>query len=743
MNLSVLQNDNSSSLHSPSGAGVATAKYPSFNQVALESHHAISSSDSISCSSLSPIASTISASSPTSSISAATQQSFFQQGLLLDPRSPALLIQPSLTAAVSPTASQLTEENMDESGPFVCCWENCNQEFQMLESLVMHLDRGHTISMDKYVCLWKDCARSRKPFDARYKLITHLRCHTGEKPYKCEYPTCTRSFSRLENLKLHVRTHTGEKPYECHYEGCTKKFNNTSDRAKHMKTHITRKPYVCKYPGCGKSYTDPSSMRKHIKYTHKLKERQEEAGHHHHDGMMVLSNGPLSHHRRKRESSSTSGSSASPTTPNAQAAARFVHPLPNIHGAVTIGHSINGQLIQTLPSPTVLSSTSGNTPVVNSNGTAVTLSTNQIQQPQLIPVPLVHLPGAPSSTAQPVSFIPSLAQASQIITQGGAVAATQPQPQPTPQQHQQQQVVMLLPSPAMAANAGRDIVAISSPQQQNATVATKIQQQQRSLPQLQQQQNFKQPTSLPPIQVLQQAASVANNGQIVETVPTSAATLTVINEEEQLRLQIAHLQQQLLQSQQAQLIAQQQVAQLQMKHHHHHHQTNNKAGLAVEQLNEKQIQTSLPVSSSQHGMTTLGGSPVKISPPKFTIVTSSWPGCDNSAAGTTATALVAVPPTTSVNKSQTLITSRSSSPPPSSPPHPLSLPPSSSVARKASGQILLTSSVPILSPTGQTTVLPTQLPVMLGQPTAPPVIPIVQSQGVSQRQILYMTPSTS
>ena len=170
-----------------------------------------------------------------------------------------------------------TEEGEEGGGPQVCLWDECNLEFPSLSSLVVHLDRGHTAAMVTYRCLWKGCQREMKPFDARYKLITHLRCHTGEKPYKCDVQGCSRSFSRLENLKLHVRTHTGEKPYACHYENCNKRFNNTSDRAKHMKTHITRKPYACKVPGCNKSYTDPSSMRKHVKFAHRMRENSSES----------------------------------------------------------------------------------------------------------------------------------------------------------------------------------------------------------------------------------------------------------------------------------------------------------------------------------------------------------------------------------------------------------------------------------------------------------------------------------
>ena len=150
-----------------------------------------------------------------------------------------------------------------------CQWENCGLHFQTLQQLVSHIEHDHAHSLPTYACRWTGCSRGLKPFDARYKLITHLRCHTGERPYRCNHAGCTRRFSRLENLKLHMRTHTGEKPYTCHHEGCTKRFNNTSDRAKHMKTHIVKKPYACKFPGCDKAYTDPSSMRKHTKFAHK------------------------------------------------------------------------------------------------------------------------------------------------------------------------------------------------------------------------------------------------------------------------------------------------------------------------------------------------------------------------------------------------------------------------------------------------------------------------------------------
>lgn len=137
--------------------------------------------------------------------------------------------------------------------------------FESLEYLAIHVTQIHAVASADglYYCRWQSCQRTLRGFNARYKLLVHVRTHTKEKPHQCNL--CDKRFSRAENLKIHIRSHSGEKPYVCNFEGCTKAYSNSSDRFKHTRTHSMEKPYMCKVPGCQKRYTDPSSLRKHVK----------------------------------------------------------------------------------------------------------------------------------------------------------------------------------------------------------------------------------------------------------------------------------------------------------------------------------------------------------------------------------------------------------------------------------------------------------------------------------------------
>ncbi|KAI8429685.1 hypothetical protein MSG28_000253 [Choristoneura fumiferana] len=189
---------------------------------------------------------------------------------------PVMLPTPQLEEEESSGGSSPERESHEE---IVCGWHGCYARFSSVVRLSAHVARTHALAHRDglFYCGWRDCLRPQRGFNARYKMLVHIRTHTNERPHTCNQ--CNKSFSRAENLKIHLRSHSGEKPYVCPYEGCGKAYSNSSDRFKHTRTHTVDKPYCCKVPGCNKRYTDPSSLRKHVKtykhFTPKARDAQE------------------------------------------------------------------------------------------------------------------------------------------------------------------------------------------------------------------------------------------------------------------------------------------------------------------------------------------------------------------------------------------------------------------------------------------------------------------------------------
>lgn len=107
----------------------------------------------------------------------------------------------------------------------------CYKQFDSKASLIMHNHIYHNKGSSK------QCPLCSKKLHSYSSTIFHLKIHTKEKDYSCEF--CRACFTDATALKRHIRTHTGERPYKCGL--CHKAFSQSGNLKRHMKIHNQEK----------------------------------------------------------------------------------------------------------------------------------------------------------------------------------------------------------------------------------------------------------------------------------------------------------------------------------------------------------------------------------------------------------------------------------------------------------------------------------------------------------------------
>ncbi|EGT35454.1 hypothetical protein CAEBREN_24765 [Caenorhabditis brenneri] len=164
------------------------------------------------------------------------------------------------------------EEGQEQSGPLVLQPPTSSEVVGIVQYVICQLcpeeeQKSMDLSdqqqmeehfMDKHVDKEKKtCEACPTDHIQPHNIVQHYRLHTNN-VYACQQ--CGKR-GRRNYLRSHVRIHTGERPFRC--DICSKSFGDSSTLRRHRLIHTGEKKYQC--PVCGRAIARKDNVKVHIR----------------------------------------------------------------------------------------------------------------------------------------------------------------------------------------------------------------------------------------------------------------------------------------------------------------------------------------------------------------------------------------------------------------------------------------------------------------------------------------------